>query len=312
MSPLLARSPIRRAAAKVLLATFCAASLWPSALAQQPAGYELALVDLRGRKQVLGTLPGSVFAPRVSPDGKQVAFELADAPGDATPASTRVYVAELAHLEQRRALPLVGGARNWAPIWSPDGERLVFLVSGDSPDALWIRRADGSDSGEQLVEGRAPEGLTADGKQLVFITRTGATDYGLSLFDIASRTVSPLVDRQSSDQHSSRLSPDGRWLAYASNETGRQEIWLTRMPPDGERFRLTDTGGRHPLWSPDGSTLYFDQDGQMFRIQIFLGAAVPKASEPKSLRIRGFQQGELRRQFDLLPDGKRFLMLFPL
>lgn len=306
------RRVIRRTAAKILLSFLGSVWLWTSAFAQQPAGYELALVDLRGKKQLLGTLPGSVFAPRVSPDGRHVAFELADAASGATPAPTRLYVAELARLDQRRALPLAGNALNRAPIWFPDGERLVFLVSGDSPDALWSRRADGTGSAERLVEGRAAEGMTADGRQLVFITRTGTADYGLSLFDLASRTVSPLVDRANSDQHSSRLSPDGHWLAYASNETGRHEIWLTRMPPDGQRFQLTDTGGGHPLWSPDGTTLYFDRDGQMFRVPIFLGATVPKAGEPKALPIRGFQQGELRRQFDLLPDGKHFLMLFPL
>jgi serine/threonine-protein kinase len=123
--------------------------------------------------------------------------------------------------------------------------------------------------------------------------------------------VTPLVDRPDSDQHSSRLSPDGRWIAYSSNETGRQEVWLEPVPTSGKRYRMTQSGGRHPLWSPDGRSLYFDQDGRMWRVALFLGAETPKASEPKGLPIRGFQQGELRRQFDLLPDGRRFLMLFP-
>ena len=282
-----------------------------AALAQETPAYELALVDLQGKKRVLGSLPASVFAPRVSPDGRQVAFELADAATAQAPAAVRLWVADIDHPDQRRSLPLVGTGRNWAPVWSTDGLRLVFLVSGTGPDALYWRRADGSGDAEHLVDGRSAEGMYAADTQLVFITRTGNRDYGIWLFDMKTRTAMLLVDRPDSEQHSSRLSPDGRWIAYASNETGRQEVWLEPLPQTGKRFRITRNGGRHPLWSPDGTKLYFDQDGRMFRVDVFLGAELPKASEPKALPISGFQQGDLRRQFDLMPDGKRFLMLFP-
>jgi Tol biopolymer transport system component len=281
--------------------------------AQQPSGYELALVDLEGKKEVLATLPLTVYAPRLSPDGKHVAFEMGDsAPASGAPPVQRVYVAELTRLDQRRALPMVGKARNWAPIWSSDGERLVFLVSGESPDALWFRRADGSGEAQKLIDGRAPEGMTANGQQVAFITRTDKGDYGVSLLDMTSKTVKILADRPDSDQHSSRISPDGRWIAYSSNETGRQEVWIEPLPQTGERHRMTQAGGRHPLWSPDGSALFFDQDGQMFRMEVSFAANPPRASEPKGLPIKGFQQGDFRRQFDLTPDGKRFVMLFPL
>ncbi|MEP7313889.1 MAG: hypothetical protein ABI859_15000 [Pseudomonadota bacterium] len=289
---------------------FCACGVLPAA-AQQSPGYELALVDLKGRKTVLGVLPISVFAPRVAPDGKQVAFELADDSPSGASGTVRVYVAPLAQLDQRRALPMVGSGRNWAPVWFTDGGRLVFLVSGNEPDALYARRADGAGEAERLVEGRSAEGFTSDRAQLVFITRTGDRDYGISTLDIKTRVAKTLVDIANSEQHSSRVSPDGRWIAYASTETGRQEVWMEPLPQTGKRYRVTQTGGRHPLFSPDASRLYFDEGGQMFQIDLFLGAEVPKTSEPKSLPIRGFQQGDLRRQFDLMPDGKHFLMLFP-
>lgn len=304
----------RRQTLSLVLACGCAllpAIHAPSAAAQQPSGYELALVDLQGRKKVLGTLPASVFAPRVSPDGRQVAFELADLAPAQGAATVRLYIAALDHLDARRALPMVGTGRNWAPVWSTDGTRLAFLVNGDRPDALYWRRADGTGEAEALVEGRSVEGLYEGDRKLVFITLTGNRDYGISLLDMTTKSVTGLVDRPGSEQHSSRLSNDGRWIAYVSNETGRQEIWLEPLPQTGARYRITQHGGRHPLWSPDGGHLYFDQDGQMFGVEIFLGAQTPKISEPKGLPIRDFQQGDLRRQFDLLPDGKHFLMLFP-
>lgn len=285
----------------------------PQATAQPVTGFELALVDLEGRKQVVGVLPPSVFAPRVSPDGKRVAFELAPegAPAAVGVAAHRLYVADINRLDQRRSFPAVGKLRDLAPMWTPDGERLVFLATNESGDSVWWRRVDGTGDAEQLVVGRAPEGMTASGRQLAFITRTEKGDYGVSLLDIASKNITTLADRPDSDQHSSRISPDGRWIAYSSTETGRQEIWVEPLPQTGQRYRVTQNGGRHPLWTPDSSTIFFDQDDQMFRLDLTFQAGAPKAGDAKGLPIRGFQQGPLRRQFDLMPDGKRFVMLFP-
>jgi hypothetical protein len=88
-------------------------------------------------------------------------------------------------------------------------------------------------------------------------------------------------------------------------------VWLEPLPQNGKRYQLTHEGGSHPLWSPDGTTLYFDRDRRMYRLRLFFGAEMPKASAPEALRIRDFEQGDLRRQFDLTPDGRRFLLLFP-
>jgi eukaryotic-like serine/threonine-protein kinase len=296
------------------LAVCCALLLGTHSLplvAQDVRGFELALVDLDGKKQVLGTLPPSVFAPRVSPDGKRVAFDLAEPSASGGQPAPRLYVAELDRLDQRRALSPVGKVRDMGPMWSHDGERLIFLATGESGDSVWWRRADGTGEAELLVDGRAPEGMTANGRQLAFITRTDKGDYGVSLLDIASKKITTLADQPGSDQHSSRISPNGRWIAYSSTETGRQEIWVEPLSQTGQRYRMTQNGGRHPMWSPDGSAIFFDQDGQMFRMEISLSASAAKASAPKGLPIRGFQQGPLRRQFDLMPDGKRFVMLFP-
>jgi Tol biopolymer transport system component len=161
-----------------------------------------------------------------------------------------------------------------------------------------------------VIDGRAAEGWYKGGL-LAFITRKDSHDYGISLLDLNTKKVTVLVDAPGSAQHSSRISPDGRWLAYASDETGRFEVWLEPLPQTGKRFQLTKQGGRHPVWSPDGKTLYFDQEGKMWRMDVMLDATSSRASEPVAMPISGFQQGEARRQFDLTPDGKAFLMLFP-
>lgn len=280
--------------------------------ATAPASFQLALVDMQGQKKVLGTLPGSVFSPRVSPDGQRVVFEVADPPVSAgAPAVTRLFVAPLGKLDQRIPVaPSIIAPRNVAGVWSTDGQWLVFMGSGNGADVLFRIRSNGTGAAQYLLDGRAPEGLYP-GDRLAFITLTGNRDYGISLLDLNTKVVTRLVDEPGSEQHSSRISPDGRWLVYASSETGRQEVWLEPLPQNGQRTRLTQQGGRHPQWSPDGSKVYFDQDGRMFRLDIALDGQAPRASPPQELPIRGFQQGDLRRQYDLMPDGMAFLMLFP-
>jgi eukaryotic-like serine/threonine-protein kinase len=278
---------------------------------QVPAGFELTLVDLDGTSKVVGRLPPSVYAPRVSPDGKRIAFETRDPSG---PDGPRLWVADLSDLAGRRPFPNTPGPMNWAPMWTPDGERLVYLVSGERPDAVYWRRADNTGSPEHLLDTRSAEGWLAGGSQLRFLTLTGNGDYGISQFDMATRKITPLIDRPGSAQHSSSVSPDGRWMAYASNETGRYEVWLEPLPPSGARYQLTRSGGSHPLWSPDGRHLYFDRDRQLFQLPVTIGNSKepPSSAEPFPLPIKGFVQAEYRRQFDLMPSGRQFLVLIPL
>jgi Tol biopolymer transport system component len=275
---------------------------------QVPAGFELALVDLEGTKKVLGQLPPTVYAPRVSTDGTRVAFETRDLTG---PDGPRLWTAPLSDIAKRQPLPLVAGRINWAPLWTIDGKRLVFIVSGEKGDAVYWRPADGAGDAEHLIDTRAAEGWTAGGAQMRFLTLKANNDYGISMFDMGSRRITPLVDSPGSAQHSSAMSPDGKWMAYASNESGRYEVWVEPFPGTGARDQLTRDGGSHPLWAPDGRSLYFDRDHQLFRLALNPNDMSSRV-EPVPLPIKGFAQAEYRRQFDLLPDGRQFLLLFPI
>jgi Tol biopolymer transport system component len=267
---------------------------------------------MQGQKKVLGTVSASAFAPRVSPDGTRVAFEQTDAATADLPELRKIYVAPLDDLEKRAGTQVTVISRvNIAPVWSADSDFLAFVATGNGPDTIFYQRADGGIQPKYLVDGRAVEGWYKDGT-ITFITLLGDRDYNISMLDFHTGKVTPLVDIHGSEQHSSRISPDGKWIAYASNETGRQEVWLEPLPQTGKRFQLTSQGGRHPQWSPDGKQIYFDdQNGRLFRMDLTIGAE-PRAGSPVLLPISGFVQGDLRRQYDITPDGKGFVMLFPL
>lgn len=296
-----------------------ATALAATAFAQAPAGYELAFVDFKGNKDVLGTLPPSVFAPRVSPDGTQVVFEIDNAVTEgATTATTQLWVAPLDDISKRRALPLVGTARNIAGVWTPDGKRIVFMVTGmvatdgtPVPDSLWWRNADGSGEAEKLLDGRAPEGFYENGNKLMYIVLGANRDYGIWSLDLTTRQAAKLIDGTGSEQHSSRVSPDGKWIAYVSNDSGRYEVYVEPMPLTGKRYKISGEGGRHPVWSSDGLKLYYDQGGKMYKVDLFLDENPPQSGEAEVLPIQGFQQIDLRRQFELMPEEPRFLMMFP-
>jgi len=299
---------------KVLVLAICIAGIAAAhAAEQQSNNIQLVLVDMQGQKKVLGNLPDSVIAPRVSPDGKQVTFELTDPPASATAAaSEKVYVADLDKLDQRRALPqTIVEPRNFSPIWSPDELWIVFQGSGNGSDDLFQARlnANITEQAWYIGDGRSPESVDERGG-VVFLTLKGDKDYGISQLDPVTRKVTVLVDQPGSAQYSSAISPDGRWIAYASDETGRPEVWLEPLPISGKRLQLTKNGGSHPEWSPDGRKIYFDQGGQMFQMDIAFSGE-PSPGQPAALPIKDFQQGELRRQYDLMPDGKGFVMLFP-
>jgi serine/threonine-protein kinase len=108
---------------------------------------------------------------------------------------------------------------------------------------------------------------------------------------------------------SSRFSPDGKWIAYQSNETGRFEIYVEPFPRTGVRTRVSDAGGERPVWSPEGREIFYDKGGTLYVAAVSTSPALA-ARTPAALPITGFQQATGRRLWDMSPDGTRFLMMF--
>jgi Tol biopolymer transport system component len=267
------------------------------AIAQRPAPQlRLELVDHSGKRTELGTLPISTFAPRISPDGRHIAFDTEEGPA--------VWIADFPGVKSMRRLPSTAKY----PTWSADGDRIFFIAVHNGQEALYGRKADGTGEAELLAEpARAPEHLLKRMQSITFITLKG--DYDVWRYSMADKKATPLVELPRSSQHSSRVSPDERWIAYVSDETGQFEVYVQPIPTTGAKYQITKDGGEHPVWSPDGREIYFNRDATLFSVAVKTDSGVTAAT-PKQLPITGFIQGVGRRQFDITADGKQFLMLF--
>jgi Tol biopolymer transport system component len=271
----------------------------------QPRQISLVLVDRDGHKTPAGFLPADTFAPRISPDGKRIAYDtFPDNEG------SKVWIAELADLSSHRSAPRRATMlRNDAyPLWSADGNQIAFISDVGGQQALYLQRADGTGKAERLATARAPESWSAPNQVLSFIMLNNY--YSIWTYSLRDKKAAPLIDTPGVTQHSSRFSPDGKWIAYTSVETGRFEVFVQPFPKTGAKYQITRQGGGHALWSPDGRELFFDQDHQLFAVSIQTTGKFSSGT-PVALPIRGFIQGDARRQYDLMPDGKQFLMMFP-
>jgi hypothetical protein len=130
-------------------------------------------------------------------------------------------------------------------------------------------------------------------------------------YSLQDKKAAPLIEVPSSSQINPSFSPDGRWIAYASNETGNVEIYVQPFPSTGAKFQITRDGAGHPLWSPDGKELFYERAGRLFSVAIRTQPAFAFGS-PVTLPITGFIQdaGTTPRLYDITKDGKQFVMLF--
>ena len=246
--------------------------------------------------------------PRLSPDGSRLVVEATSDEG------RDIWVYDLAGDTQIRRLTLEGDNRR--PIWTPDGERVTFASDREEMPGIYWQVADGSGVPERLTtveEGTVhwPESWSPDGETLSFSVVSGGDAAVWTLSRDSGTVPEVFVDEPESIIRSSAFSPDGKWLAYHSNESGSVEVFVQPFPSTGAKHRITQQGGSAPLWSLDGHELFYLNGPRMMRIDITTDAAFAFGNE-QVLGMQGFLRfGEGIRSYDITPDGQRFLMIFP-
>jgi len=273
------------------------------------SGVRFVWVDRSGGESPLPLDPGYYIDPHISPDGRWLLYSSGEKQSDLW----------LLNLLDGTSRPFANdkGDKWWAA-WTPDGKSIVYnMAIHDDPTGAvdMYRKPVNGGTAERLTTTnlyQQPCCFTSDGKWLIFqrTPQDGRLDIFAMTLD-TPRVERPLVQTPA-DDHLAALSPDNRWLAYTSDETGRSEVYARPYGADGDAVRVSRNGGIGPVWAPDGRQLYFRDH---FRGEKVFTALIRKGGglqfeEPKLL-FEGSYVSDIRwgRNFDIAPDGRRFIML---
>ena len=244
-------------------------------------------------------------APRISPDGRQLALSTNNE-NEAV-----IFVYDLSGAHAIRPLTLAG--RNRVPVWSPDGQRIAFQSTQGAKAGIFVQRADGSGAAEQVTTAEpgtihVPESWSRDGEYLSFsLARAAQTE--LWLYSFHNRAAARFSDVVSDLPVNSVISPDGRWIAYTVREALRGQLFVQAMQPPNARYKLSSdtTAQHHPLWSPDGKDLFFFSGDSFFLVPITLGAGATWGASVKIPNIPSMHTAISPRNYDVFPDGREFV-----
>ena len=267
----------------------------------------IAWMTRDGQRELLLDKPLTYLNQRVSPDGRRVAVQIAS-----TDTEDDVWLYDISTRVLSRLTS--GGGRHLNPVWTPDGRRIIYAHGSVSEEArsLYWMAADGTGEEERLTttpRNQTPFDVSPDGRTLIFsqIKEDGRTAlWTMSL--VGDRT--PRVYLQTAfDVTSGRFSPDGRWVAYQSNETGPSEVYVRPFPGPGGKWQVSTGGGVSPVWSPTGKELYFLRTGLMMAVDVQSGTTFG-LGVPRQLFAYMAPRGPfIFSEHSMAPDGRRFLLL---
>jgi Tol biopolymer transport system component len=269
-----------------------------------PGDAPLVVVDRAGRPQrtIVAERP---WAPRFSPDGRRVAY---GAFGDGR-TSSDLWVTDLEDGTTRRLTDDEADAND--PQWSPDGAMVAYSASAPGGKDLFARPLAG---GPALVLGvrggtQYPSDWLRDGSALLVTDDTEHDRRDIVVQPADGSTARPYA-ATSADESAARVSPDGRWVAYTSDESGRPEVYLDTYPRPGRRVRVSTGGGVHPVWRGDGRELYYWRDGALVAVPLrwAIGRTAPDVGGEAVLFRAPYNVGP-NTMYDVSPDGTRFVVV---
>jgi len=265
----------------------------------------VVLVDRKGQETTLIPRPGAYQDPKVSPDGKLVAF--AEASGD----RSDIWLFDLARTTTTR---LTFESDNFYPTWSPDGKRLAFTSRRIGGADIFSVAADGSGRVATVYGSRLlsfPGSFTPDGRTLLFRQTNPSSGFDILGVDLADSTAKARTVLQTPfNETSPALSPDGRLLAYASDETGRNEVYLRPYPSGEGRWAVSIDGGSEPVWRRDGRELFFRNGTGLYAVTIeSAGGAAPRIGQVVLLFQGPYARNGRWAEYDVTPDGNHFVMV---
>ena len=261
----------------------------------------VAFIDRAGTVQPLPLPPQSYQHPRFSPDGAKVSFWIEQSRCDVV-----VY-----DISRGIVTRITMNGDNHYPVWTPDGREITYLSRKGPPAAayeVYSKSADGSGS-EELLSGDAQNvsagsalSWTPDGQALAFGYRGD-----IWLLPRSGGKSRPIVQSRFNEL-TPAVSPDGRWLAFVSDESGQQEVYVESFPESGPKYRISTKGGTEPVWSRRGGELFFRNGTQVMAVDV---TTKPRfaTGPPRALFSQSAALVSGRVNYDVSPDGQRFVLV---
>jgi Tol biopolymer transport system component/predicted Ser/Thr protein kinase len=265
----------------------------------------LVWVSRNGAEQPLAAPPHPYQAPRLSPDGRRIAVPFLEQ-------ESQVWLYDLT----RQALTrfTFEGNANYLTAWTSDGKRIAFSSNKEGPLNIFWQQADGSGGLERLTTSeytQGPSSWSPDGQVLAFVQIAPATGSDIWMLRLSDRKPQPFLQTPFNEE-GPRFSPDGRWLAYVSNESGRYEIYVQPYPGPGGKWQISTEGGTEAVWNRNGRELFYRSGDKMMAVDI---TTRPNFSvgKPRMLfqGVYATPTASTYANYDVSPDGQRFLMLKP-
>jgi eukaryotic-like serine/threonine-protein kinase len=253
--------------------------------------------------------PDRYFYPALSPDGARLAVNLFNS----TQGTQDIWIFDLARGTKTRLT--FGPANQLSPAWSPDGKTIVYQSNAKGGYHIYSKAADGSGAEQKVLESEdaqeAGPRFSPDGRYLVYLRRpnTGSQPsidlWALPLF--GDRKPIPIV-QSAFDKGGAAISPDGKWLAYHTSDSGRNEVYITAFPGAGAKWQFSTNGGIEAHWRKDGKELFFlDPTDNLVAVDVNIANNAPQLGVPHIL----FQANAIHRQsgpYDVTGNGKKFLV----
>jgi serine/threonine-protein kinase len=270
----------------------------------QSAQRRLLWVNRNGAEQPVPAPVRAYQTPRLSPDGRRVAVNIVEE-------ETQVWLYDLSR-ETLTRLTFEGNT-NAYPVWTPDGKRIAFYSNKDGPTNIFWQLADGSGGLERLGTSQSPQvprSWSPDGQLLAFHENNLTTKKDIWVLRLSDRKAEPFL-RTPFNEGGPVFSPDGHWLAYISDESGRPEIYVQPYPGPGGKWQISTEGGNEPSWNRNGRDLFYRSGNKMMAVEVTTQPTF-SAGKPKVLFVGQYlavQAGLTGTAYDVSPDGQRFLMV---
>jgi Tol biopolymer transport system component len=264
---------------------------------------QLVWVDRAGKQMEAVGTPGGIENPRLSPDGKRVAVVRRDTQtgtGD-------IYVIDLARGTSSRLTFDPG--EDLSPLWAPDGSRIAWQTNRDRAYQIYQKLASGVGQEELLLKSEAPiipGSWSGDGRFILYYALGANTGADLWVLPLEGERKPFLFLQTPFSEHQGRFSPDGRLIAYVSNDQGRDEVYVQTFPASGNKWQVSTNVGTSAHWRNDGKELFYLSGNKLMAVDVKPGSSF-EAGVPKTLF--DLTPSRVSGSYAVTADGQRFLFV---